>query len=199
VASARITAPGVIDVGSTDRAEGVRLDASLTKIAGLGHGLPWLGTDGCASIGALWLDPKARECKSAGAAGDKGGNDAIAGVAVVLPDGKERRVRAARAQDKSVTVRDDAGQSARLATAGAQLALGDLDGNGVVEVLTSLDTLVASEDAVVAHSFDGESRLTEKLRVPIPGGVRALAVCPLEGDGIAPIVIATAEGLWIVR
>jgi len=201
VGSAWIAKPGAIEVGSTDRAEAVRLDATLTKLTSLGRALPWPGTGRCAQIGGLSLTSEATPCTAKAAERENaGGSDAIAGAEIVLPDGQRRSLRARRSStDKSVTLSDDSGKQARLALAGAQLALGDLDGNGVPELLSSLDTLTPAEDAVIVHSWEADDKLTERLRIPVPAGVRALTVCPLEEGGIAPIAIGTAEGLWIVR
>ena len=95
--------------------------------------------------------------------------------------------------------------SYRTATFGAGTSpsaakVGDLDGDGNVELLSSLDTLEPKTDAVLAHSWQPGGALIEKLRVPVPAGVRAIAVCPFEASGgITPIAIGTAEGLWLVR
>jgi hypothetical protein len=200
VASAWIGRPGTIEIGSTDRAEAVRLDATLGKIASLGRTLPWPGTGQCARIAALSLLPEAGPCSSKGAAAEPAsGGDAVAGAEIVLPDGKRRGLRAVRRADRSVTLSDDEGKQVRLELAGAQLAVGDLDGNGVPELLSSIDTLAPGEDALVAHSWGADGKLTEKLRVPVPAGVRAIAICPIEENAMAPIAIGTAEGLWIVR
>src|SRR6185436_2842693 len=54
IGSAWLARPGVIEIGSSDRAEAVRLDAALAKTATLGRTLPWPG-GGCARFGALAL------------------------------------------------------------------------------------------------------------------------------------------------
>jgi hypothetical protein len=200
IGSAWIARPGSLEVGTTDRAEAVRLDQGLVKIASLGRALPWPGTGGCAQVQALGVSEDAKPCAAKPVSeGPKARADAIAGAAIVLPDGGRRVVRAQRnSLDRSVTVSDEAGLSARLELAGAGLAIGDLDGNGIPELLSSVETLDAKQDAVIAHSWDPSGKLIEKLRVPVPAGVRALAVCPLEGSGIAPIAVGTAEGLWLV-
>jgi len=43
------------------------------------------------------------------------------------------------------------------------------------------------------------SGLAERFRVTVPGGVRALAVCPTLPDRMAPIAVASAGGLWMIE
>jgi len=83
--------------------------------------------------------------------------------------------------------------------AGAQLALGDLDGDGTAEIVTSLDTREPGTDAVVVRSLLPKRGVKERFRVPVPNGVRALSVCPLRAAGMAPIVVSTGDELWVIR
>jgi hypothetical protein len=85
-----------------------------------------------------------------------------------------------------------------LPRAGAQLALGDLDGDGAPEIATSLDTLEAHADALVVYSWL-DSALRERLRLPVPSGIRALALCPARTLSMGPILAATREALWLVQ
>jgi hypothetical protein len=125
--------------------------------------------------------------------------DALAGATITGTDGAVRLVRAQRfALDDSVLVFDDTGRSARLAAAGAQIAVGDLDGDGTPELVASRDTLDPSSDAVEVYSWASDS-LTRRMQLPIPAGVRAVAVCPWLGDGMSPLVVATASELVVVR
>jgi hypothetical protein len=43
------------------------------------------------------------------------------------------------------------------------------------------------------------STLEEKLRVALPTGVRALAVCPEGASAMAPIAVATSSGVSVIR
>ena len=109
-----------------------------------------------------------------------------------------RLIRAGRrASDGSVTLTDGE-REVRLEHAGAQLAVGDLDGDGEPELITSVDTSEPSQDAVVVYAWRGNA-LEEKLRVALPTGVRALAVCPQGPSSMAPIVVATSNGVWVIR
>jgi hypothetical protein len=87
---------------------------------------------------------------------------------------------------------------------GAQLALGDLDLDGTLEVVWTQNTDERlprgkdREEAVVVSSLFG-SDLRERVRFRAPEGVRALAVCPAEALGRPALVIAFSKELWIVR
>ncbi len=199
LAAAWITPERALDFGSSDRAHATRFAAG--RALGLDARLPWPG-GGCAALDGLLLSPRPTACtKDEPVRSEALGSepfDAIAGGVVVGRDGSARVVRAARrAADGSVVVADGS-HSARLEHAGAQLALGDLDGDGAPELVTSLDTLDPKADGIVVYSLTG-STLTERFRVVVPAGVKALAVCPEAADRMAPVVMATGLGLWAVR
>ncbi|HEV8246084.1 MAG TPA: hypothetical protein VGP93_09965 [Polyangiaceae bacterium] len=201
ISSAWVARAGVIEIGSSDRAEAVRLDAALAKTASLGRTLPWPG-GGCARLEGLALstDRCAADTSETQWPPFQTPIDALAGASLSLRDGGRRLVRAGRnSQDASVTLVDSSGAKARLERAGAQLALGDLDGDGSPELVSSIDTLEPKDDAIVVQSWQPDGKLKDKLRIAIPAGVRAIAICPFEGAGIAPIAVGTSEGLWIVR
>jgi hypothetical protein len=180
IASAWVPEPGILEIGSTDRARAIRLDARLAKVRDLNARLPWPGGGGLTT----------KEL------GDS--IDAVAGATIVSGAGESRRVRARRRPDGTVSL-SDGKRSAELERAGAQLAVGDLDGDGDPELVTSLDTLDPSLDAVVVYSWQGGQKLVERLRIAAPGGVRALALCPPRATAMAPIAVAVGDGLWIVE
>ncbi len=62
-----------------------------------------------------------------------------------------------------------------------------------------MDTPSAAEDAVVVRSLHPDGSVLERLRVAVPAGVQAVAVCPPEDAGMAPLVVGVGGGLWIVR
>jgi hypothetical protein len=70
-------------------------------------------------------------------------------------------------------------------------------------VITSLDVLPKptqdTDDALVVTTFESDGSLREKVRTPVPTGVRAVAACPPEGGGSAAVVVGTEGELWIVR
>ena len=180
IASAWVPEPGVLEVGTTDRARALRLDGKLAKIRELDVRLPWPGGGGLATSEI----------------GDT--VDAIAGATLVTRSGETRRVRAERRPDGTVKL-SDGKRSAELERIGAQLAVGDLDGDGEPELVASLDTLDATTDAVVVYSWQEGRKPVERLRIAAPGGVRALALCPARATQMAPIAIAVGDALWVVE
>jgi hypothetical protein len=204
IAAAAVRAPGVLEVGSSDRGSALRLDASLRVVARFPDRLPWPGA-GCAAIDAIALGQDPVPCERAPARGAANtprspGVDAIAGVRSVRANGAIESVLARRRQqDAFVEVQLGARWIPSAAPAGAQLALGDLDGDGRAELVSSSDTRDPKLDFVRVETLDDQGQLREAFRVPVPSGVQALGICPLEGTGLSPLVLATGDGLWVVR
>jgi hypothetical protein len=192
-----------IDLGSSDRADGVRLDPALTPLAKLGRRIPW-PTSGCAALRDLALQGSIEAC----APGDTldaritfpHALDALAGAHVVERDGRVREYRAARSSATGeLFVRDDAGRSLTVPGAGAQLTVADLDQDGQPELVTTSDTLEASGDFVLVRTWQSNGQLFERWRVPVPGGVQAVAACPSESDAARAVVVAARGALWVIR
>ena len=81
---------------------------------------------------------------------------------------------------------------------GAQLAVGDADSDGNPELLFSSDTLDAAKDRLTLATLDGK-KLSSRFELPAPS-ISALAICSRrEGPGMAPLVLATADELWLIR
>ncbi len=198
----------VADVGLSDRAKALRLDGALGVVTALaGMPLPAGPTSGCARLGGALLTGALAPCAAgdpAPALGALGGSyDALAAAALVSPRGEAFSVWALRAERGALEIRDDAGHAAAVESAGAQLAVGDLDQDGNPEILSALDVQNPLEDAVVVRSWargsgDG-AKPREIMRLPAAAGVRALAVCPPDGPGRAPFAVATADEIWVVR
>lgn len=202
IGSAALWAGPGLDVGISDRLDAVRLGPDLSLVAKLGRRLPW-PAGGCSRIAGLSLRPEIEACdprdgplfgplQAAPA-------DAIAGARVLQRDGSSRMLRAWRTFGESSATVSDGKRSARVEAAGAQLALGDLDGDGTPELVSSADTLDPTADAVIVHSWQADGTLVERLRVGVPTGVHALAVCASEDAGLAPVVVATRGGVWLIR
>lgn len=86
------------------------------------------------------------------------------------------------------------GRDAHLDGVGAQIAVADLDQDGVAEVVTSAES---GDDQLSVVSWDGVS-FKQRLRFPAPAGVRALATCPPE-DGVPALVAVVGSEVWLVR
>jgi hypothetical protein len=198
-------AAAFVDVGLSDRSKSVRLDGALQLAASLaGLAVPDGDTSGCTRVPGLFVTGAVGPCAS----GDPppfsssigGQYDALASARLVTAKGAPYVVWAGRERG-ALELRDDAGHKLAVEPTGAQLAVGDLDQDGEPEILASLDTLNPFDDAVVVRTWarSGAARLREIVRIPAAAGVRALAVCPPDGPGRAPFVVATADELWVVR
>ena len=205
--------PWLLDVGLTDRARSVRLDGDLRVVASFpGVAVPDGGASACTRLAGLVITGPLVSCvpgDPAPIAGSVGGQyDAFASARLVSARGRDYAVWAGRERG-ALELRDDAGHRSGLESVGAQLAVGDLDQDGEPEIISSLDTLNPLEDAVVVRSWRRDApvppgagpsaRLFESLRIPAAAGVRALAVCPPDGPGHTPFVVATADEIWVVR
>ena len=205
--------PSFVDVGLTDRARSVRLDGELHTLASLaGIAVPDGASSACTRIPGLVVTGPVGPCHP----GDPspltpsigGQYDAFASTRLLSARGEPYVVWAGR-EHGALEARDDAGHKTALESVGAQLALGDLDQDGEPEILASLDTQNPLDDAVVVRTWSRSAaipmgagpsaRLHEVLRIPAPAGVHAIAVCPPDGPGAAPFVVATADELWVVR
>ncbi|MEZ4219683.1 MAG: hypothetical protein R3B13_02060 [Polyangiaceae bacterium] len=204
IASAAIRGPDAIDVGLTDRLDGVRLDASGKILARFGRKLPW-GGGGCAHVVGLSVQPKIEACTPTDppppAASPPRAADALAGATIASPTGALRAVRAARrANESTVDLFDGSGRMAQAPRLGAQLAIADLDGDGQPELLGAADTLNPTADALIVQTWQADGTLSERFRIAVPSGVFAIGVCASEStDAMKPIVVATNGSTWIVR
>ena len=214
---------GEILIGTTDRG-GVVLDASLVarrQLAGLpvpgGHG------DACTtpSPEASAFEGNAVACEIAppivpiaGAKAPKAAKvepvvmftppstryDALATLDAVGRDGAVTQVVAAREPGGRLRVRrQEAGVArafeATLEGVGAQLALVDLDLDGVPEIVTTADS---GDDHLIVSSFT-KLGITARLRFPAKDGVRAIGVCPPEERGVPGLVAVVGSEVWLVR
>jgi hypothetical protein len=212
-----------VDVALSDRARSVRLDEKLQLAAAFpGIALPDGASTACVKTWGLLMTGAVIPCS----AGDPaplqpsvgGQYDAVASAELVSPRGEPYVVWAGRERG-AVELRDSAGNKQVIDSAGAQLAVGDIDQDGQPEVLTSQDVMNPLDDAVIVRSWrrpaapgaagappkkgdasgNVDTRPRELFRLPAAAGVRALAVCPPDGPGRAPFVVATADELWVVR
>lgn len=127
--------------------------------------------------------------------------DAIATLDAIARDGSVAQIVAAREPSGKLRLRrqDSADQKpveATLDGAGAQLALVDLDLDGVPEIITTSE---GDDDVVLVSTFTKTGRLTPRLRFPAKEGVRAIGVCPPEVRGVPALVAVVGREVWLVR
>lgn len=87
------------------------------------------------------------------------------------------------------------GQSAR---AGQKIALGDLNGDRNIDLIT-----VATEGVHVflglgSGGFQWDATLGSKLTAALPGGVSAIACADVDRDGLADVVVATGSTVQVI-
>jgi hypothetical protein len=200
--------PARVDVGITDRAWGSRLDVDLQRLGTI-TGVPFATVEGdaCASFQGSTLASAVAKCAESDPPFDASEIDAPldagAFATYVGADGTTRTIVATRdPRTAELKVRSN-GRTASLPSAGAQVALADLDQDGAPEIISTLDVLSqvpsAAADALVITTWQPDGSLRERARTEVPAGIRAVAACPPEGSGAAPVVVATQGELWVVR
>jgi hypothetical protein len=203
-----------IDLGITDRARGSRLDANL-RVLGSIAGVPLARPNGdaCVTFQGSTLSAVVAKCADADPPIDtsdiEAPLDAAAHATFVAADGTVRVVGATRDPRTAELKLRSGAETASLPHAGAQIALADLDQDGSPEIISTLDvatkppssdpTKPPEGDALVITTWKLGAGLQEKTRTAVPGGIRAVAACPPDGAGVAPVVVATSGELWIIR
>jgi hypothetical protein len=128
--------------------------------------------------------------------------DAFAQADVVAPDGSLRPFWVNREVGGNLRLRFG-DVTATMDDAGAELAVGDLDQDGVPEIVTSLNS-ASGEDALSIQSWvaGGPAQpptVRARARFAAPGGVRALCVCPPEENGAPSLVAVVGSEIWLLR
>jgi hypothetical protein len=126
--------------------------------------------------------------------------DAIATLDAIGRDGSFAHIVAVREPGGKLHVRrQDLGAArpieATMEGAGAQLAVVDLDLDGIPEIITTSD---GPDDVVLVSSF-AKGVLTPRLRFPAKETVRAIGVCPPEVRGAPGLVAVVGSEVWLVR
>jgi hypothetical protein len=205
--------PGDIFLGSTDRGS-IVVDAMLVTKRVL-TGVPIPGTDGdaCAvpNADSGSFDGNAVTCTvptkgepAAAFPAPVSRYDAIAAFELVGKDGSLADVVAAREPIGKLRLRRSernaaAGTKPLEATidgVGAQVAVGDLDLDGVPEIVTTTE---GADDVLAITTWNAKGTLLPRLRVPAKDGVRAVAVCPPEEKGVPAVVAVVGTEVWLVR
>lgn len=196
-------------VGTTDRGA-VSVDASLVTRRHL-SGLPIAGSNGEACSPAI---PESSALDGNGVActlptkGDPAivlpalapRIDAIAMLDLVGKDGSTALVVAAREPTGVVHLRrtDASGNDLDLSidSAGAQIALADLDLDGIPEIAVSSES--AENDLLTISSWTPNG-LLPRLKLPANDGIRAIGACPPEEKGAPGLVAVVGGEVWLVR
>ncbi len=193
--------PGALLVGMTDRG-GVRLGAGLAP-AGAFSGVPvaLAPGGGCAHASAESevFEGDVTACADSarpGVLASPPGRrfDAFAGADIVQRDGTVKPIWADREPGGRLRIRYG-DQSFAVDGAGAQVAVADLDLDGVPEVVTTSDS---GDDALVVSSWTPQG-LRPRARLAAPQGVRALGVCPPEARGVPALVAVVGGEVWLWR
>lgn len=201
--------PGELLLGTTDRG-GVAVDAMLAPKRAL-TGLPVPGAEGDACALAVpeasALDGSTVAC-AAPPKGEPGSamtlpavrTDAPATLGLVGRDGRVEQITGAREPGGKLRLRrsgvaGSAPLEATLENVGAQVAIADLDLDGIPEIAASTET---GDDQLVVASWK-PTGLEPRLRFPAKDGVRAVAVCPPEEHGVPALLAVVGSELWIVR
>lgn len=189
LAAARLT-PGLMLIGSSDRAALVALDADLASPRFGEAGLPITG-ERCHAWTQRGIDSSARPCgalKSSrpsveSPASEAVSQDGIAFLAHTDERGIVRTYELVSSPGGKLTVTIDSPLEERktiqLPRGGAQVALADLDGDSVVEAITTAAS-ESDQDTLQVHALTSEGAVLVASR-PL-GAVRALAVCPFTGE-----------------
>ncbi len=188
IASAEITAQGNLRVGLTDRKDGLELSPELGVLARFEGLMPVAGS--CVERSALGLSARFQSCAEPAASRSQAATvDAVAGFTGLQlgRDVTSTRVVGARPELAQLTQH-----------VGAQLAAGDPDSDGDAELAYSSDTLDGTKDRLTLVTLKGKHPV-QRFELAAPG-ITAIAVCRgREGPGMAPIIVASGDELWLIR
>jgi hypothetical protein len=202
IAACSLPEPGQLWAGLSDRADTLELSGTLS-VEHKWHGvMPWPG-GGCTERAGLGYDGVVRACPdaSAGTLADFATTvDAFASRSLSNSSGQNHTLKVARPVGADVArALDSLHAEIDVPGVGAQLAVGDLDEDGLPEIVSSSPTLDRHADQLVVRTLNDNGQLRERLRVPVPSGIDALAICPGDGRAMAPLVAATGDGIWVIR
>lgn len=187
-----------LELSSTDRQYWVQLDPQLTVIDKRPNA--WgIAAGWCTSRGRLPPQTAPFACASAPPLQEATAAALDREVVWGTPLG-DAQVRAWRdANSGGLTVQMGA-QSWTLPGCGSQIALDDLNHDGVLEVITTSGTLQRGDDHVSVYSLLRSKHDPELIwQVPVAAGVDALAVCPPEPDTQSAIVIASNNYVGVLQ
>ncbi len=185
---------GLLRVGTSDRSDGLDLSSKLEVLKRYPDLLP-VGAKHCAKLsfpGLVGPQP----CESRALRKGQRPQDALASLQLTDDDGTVSELMVGRDSVTHVAIVAHNGRELfRLTNTGAALALGDLNGDGNAELVSSANTQLPIEDALtVSRNESGKATLV--YQVPFPSGVQAIASCPTQGDRQAAILVASGGRLW---
>jgi hypothetical protein len=202
IAAGAVPEPGRLWVGLSDRADSLDLTGSL-QLKNRWHALmPWPGA-GCTRRSGIGYEGKARACPGSSAVPevDFGTTvDAFDSRSLTDRSGQVHTLRVARPVGADFArALDSLHPEVIVPNVGAQLAVGDLDQDGLPEIVTSSTSLDRRADQLLVRTLTDNGQLRERLRIPVPSGIDALAICPSDGRAMAPVALATGDGIWLIR
>jgi hypothetical protein len=191
IAAVEITPQGTLRVGLTDRRDGLELSPELGVLQRFEGLLPVPG-GGCVARSELGVSSQVGPCQP--------GADPAPRTAPATLDAVTGSARGVLGRELS-TQRLVGTLPASLPTTlrpGAELGLGDADTDGALELAYASDTLEPDKDRLTVVTFEGNKTLTRfELAAP---AISAVAICSKrEGPGMAPIVLASGDELWVLR
>ena len=202
IAASTIPEPGRLWVGLSDRADSLDLSGTL-QVEHKWHAvMPWPGA-GCTRRTGLGYEGKARACPGSSPLPnvDFGAVvDAFHSRPLSDHNGQVHTLRVARALGADFArALDSLHPEVLVPNVGAQMAVGDLDEDGLPEIVSSSASLDRRADQLLVRTLTDNGQLRERLRIPVPSGIDALAICPSDGRAMAPLALATGDGIWLIR
>ena len=202
IASGSVPEPGRLRVGLSDRVDTLDLTGALRVEHKWRGWMPWPG-GACTRRSGLGYEGKEQACPGSSAtpsADFQTPVDAFASRALTNHEGQAHTLRVARpVGNEAARALDSLHAEVSIPNVGAQLAVGDLDEDGLPEIVSSSPSLDRRADQLVVRTLTDNGQLRERLRVPVPSGIDALAICPGDGRAMAPLVLATGDGIWVIR
>jgi hypothetical protein len=190
IATAEVTA-GRLRVGITDRRDGIELDSNLNVTARYEALLPAPG-GGCVARNGVGLSGQVGKC----AARDPAPPASLGGVLDALSGNRRWQLGRDLVSGK---LRQSQGELGALGRVGAQLAIGDADGDGTPELAYSTDVLEPARDRLMLVSLTGNEP-SRRFELAAAAGISAIALCSeREGPGMAPLAVVSGDELWVVR
>lgn len=187
-----------LELSTTDRHHWLRLSAELTPLTKFPSQLG-LAPGWCASRTTLGAETKPFPCQTPPRVSDATAATLDRAVATSRPNAKAPVLAWRDAASAIITIQTER-HAFTLPDRGAQLALGDLDHDGALEVVTTSRTWLRGEDHLWVHTLPEAG--TEALAVwdfPVPSGVDAVAICPAESAAPSAILFASNNQVGVIQ